>query len=387
MKRLLWVGDSPTCPSGFGRASKEILDSLCFTHDVTVLGINAIGDPHDLPYPIYLAAIGGDGFGVKRLIWMCDVAKPDIIIIQQDGWNIQSYVRQLRQFPDYASIPIVAALAVDGKNFQGKWLDGVTAAVFWTQFALNEARQGGYTGPASVIPLGVDLETFYPISQRDARKKRLPMELMDCFIVGNVNRNQPRKRWDLTIKYFAEWAKSRKYDDAYLYLHTAPTGDTSIDVKGLAEYYGIMDRLALMEPPMWYGISEDDMRETYNCFDVQVSTTQGEGFGLTTFEGMACGVPQILPDWSALGELCKDAAWLAPCSATCVGSPWVNVIGGVPDQNQFTEGLDRMYLEATTRKRYSESGLARVREDRFRWANIGDAWTTGLNELLVEVVA
>ncbi len=279
----------------------------------------------------------------------------------------------------------MAIVAVDGKNFDGRWLDGVAHAIFWTEFALDEARLGGYAGPASVIPLGVDLSAFYPEDRSLARRRRgLPAELDGAFIVGNVNRNQPRKRWDLTVKFFAEWIKDRRIEDAWLYLHTAPTGDTGTNVKQLMRYYDASDRLALVVPNVFYGVSEEDLRDTYNSFDAQISTTQGEGFGLTTLEGMACGVPQLVPDWSALGDWARDAAGLVRCSSTAIGPPYLNVIGGVVDQRDFTRQLDALYRDRGLRASYRERGLQRATEPRFRWFNIGARYAEILGELLEE---
>lgn len=382
--KILWVGDAG-CQSGFALATHhviEYLDKRCLgEHEVTVLGVNYRGDPHSYPYPLYAASAGGDGFGLGRLIWMCDTVKPDLIVFQNDGWNIPAYIQQLQLFPEYAGIPVIAVVAVDGKNFDGKWLDGVTLAVFWTEFALNEARLGGYEGPAVVIPLGVDTRVYYPMPSSEARQRRLGNPMKDKFIVGNVNRNQPRKRWDLTLRYFAEWLKQSRVDNAYLFLHTAPTGDTATNVKWLAKYYGVLSRLALMEPPTWYGLSENAMRDTYNCFDVQVSTTQGEGFGLTTFEGMACGVTQIVPNWSALGELCRDVAYLVPCSSTAIGPPYVNVIGGVADEAAFIQALHHAYTDTEFRNARAVAGLQHVK--KFNWEHIGKLWTQAVQSVVL----
>ena len=391
MKRLLWIGDAGV-PTGFARATHEILEIVRQSYDVTVLGINYRGDPTGFPEflrgHIWAAAVGGDVMGVGRLIWMCDLVKPDVIVVQNDGWNIPSYVRQLRlrlsngeyAWPEYAGIPVVASVAVDGKNFRGPWLDGVSSTIFWTQFALNEARTGGYVGPASVVPLGVDLAAYYPVDQREVRHRRIP-SLMDKFLVGNVNRNQPRKRWDLTVRYFAEWVKTRLVGDAYLYLHVAPTGDTGCDVEQLARYYGVLDRLVHMKPAVWYGVSEDEMRDTYNCFDVQISTSQGEGFGLTTLEGMACGVPQIVPDWAALGDWAKNSALLVPCSSTDIGMPYVNVIGGVADESSFIQALDDVYRDRNLRHRLSARALTCAQDPRFRWDDVGQRFVEAIDRV------
>lgn len=382
MKRLLWIGDA-CVPSGFARATHQILDTLKDHYEITVLGINYRGDPHSYPYPVYACAPGGDSMGFGRLIWMCDTVKPDVIVIQQDPWHIPGYMKQLQSFDEYKDVPVIGVLAVDGKNLFGPYLNGLSMAIFWTQFGMTEAIEGGYQGISKVIPLGVDLDIYKPMDQAEARWGFLPDSVQDGFIIGNVNRNQPRKRWDLTLQYFAEWYHTRKPENAFLYLHTAPTGDQGIKIQQLATYYKILDRLILHEPPTWYGLSEELVARTYNCFDLQISTTQGEGFGLTTFEGMACGVPQIVPDWSALGELCDGAAWLIPCTSTHSGEPFVNVIGGVPDKEQFIRAINTMYSNPEFRKHNRQAGLERVRESRFRWSQIGERYLSTIEETLM----
>lgn len=412
-KRVLWVGDA-ACPSGFGRATHEILDTVRYDYNVAVLGLNYRGAPHtyrpssDNPdgYEITPANIedNSDIFGVKAIVAICDEHRPDIIVIQNDGWNIQGYIRHLRlkrgdgsyYFKEHAQTPVIAAVAVDGRNFNGAWLNGVDHAIFWTQFALDEARNGGYAGAASVIPLGVDTRTFHPVDRLDARSRVLPRCLDRCstpdtcqssdtaFIVGNVNRNQPRKRLDLTVRYFATWVRKYGIKDAYLFLHVAPTGDHGYDIASLARYYGIARHVITQEPPTWHGRPDSHMVDTYNSFDLQITTTQGEGFGFTTFEGMACGVPQIVPAWSALEELTKDAAWQVKCPTTSASAPQghMSVIGGVADEDSFVHALNVMYENRHYREQNSKAGLERVNEDRFKWPVIGRQYSQLIGHVL-----
>lgn len=393
MKNLLFIGDA-ACPSGFARATHAILDTLMNHYNVTVLGINYRGDPHNYPYPIYAAAVGGDSLGVGRVPWMCEQVKPDVIVVQQDGWFIPYYIAALRKklsngeyaFPEHAAIPVVAAVAVDGVNFRGQWIKDVSLAVFWTQFGLNEARRGGYTGEATVIPLGVDLDTFYPVDRNEALDRKKAGTLKDRFIIGNINRNQYRKRPDLMIQYFADWIKSRKIKDATLFLQTAPTGDDTVNIVELARYHGVVNQLALCEPEIFYGQSDDDVRDTYNCFDVNITTTQGEGMGLTTLEAMACGTPCIVPDFSALGDWANGAAAMVPCRSNALQSvSSVNgsaVLGGVADESAFINALDTLYANEDHRVMLANAGRMRAMEDRFRWSNIGNAWVEALDNLL-----
>jgi glycosyltransferase involved in cell wall biosynthesis len=352
--------------------------------DVTILGINYRGDPHSYPYDIFAAGATGDGFGIARTVWMCDHVKPDAIVIQQDPWNFPAYLQILRSVDDYKSVPVIGFVAVDGLNCRGSDLNGLALSVFWTQFGREQAQLGGYTGPSAVVPLGVDLNVFSPGDQRAAREQLgFPASMARAFIVGNVNRNQPRKRLDLTIRYFAEfWKSVQRPPDVHLYLHVAPTGENGYNVKQLCEYYGVLSQLVLMEPSPWYGETEARMVQTYRAFDVQITTTQGEGDGLTTKEGMACGIPQIVPEWAALGEWTKGYAIHIPCTSTAATIGRANAIGGIADEAIFVQRLRNLYSDRSMRIAVAEKGIECVAQPQYRWESVGRGFAEALDEVL-----
>lgn len=386
-RKLLWIGDA-ACPSGFARCTHYVLEELRKEWDVSVLGLNYRGDPHVYPYPIYPAALGrsDDGFGIGRLSNLLDQIRPNVVIVQNDPWNLPRYMEQLK------NVPTIGVLPVDGLNCRSRELNGLACAIFWTDFGLHQAIKGGYRGPYAVLPLGVDLNLYKPTDRTDARKRFFKPDdfevLKDVFIVGNVNRNQPRKRMDLTISYFAEWVRSKKIDNAYLSLHVAPTGDAGYDCHQLMVYYGLSNRLILSAPDVWKGISEPELNNNYNTYDVGFTTTQGEGWGLTTMEMMASGIPQIVPDWAALGEWCEDSAVKVPCSEIACTINGINVIGGIMDRYKAIEALDDMYRNESVRILYRQKGLELVSRPEFRWEDIGDKFGTivgaALNDLGVK---
>ncbi len=387
MRKLLWVGDA-ACDSGFARCTHYILDVLRETWDVVVLGLNYRGDPHPYPYPIYPCWPGGDPFGVGRIGELIRSQHPDLIVLQNDPWNIPDYVSEIRKHT--ATTPIMAGLAVDGKNCAlAERLNGLALAVFWTRFGAREARAGGYRNPLAVIPLGVDTSIYHPRDRGVAREAMQfgrgdgsGIDLANAFIVGNVNRNQPRKRLDLTIAYFAEWVRDHRVEDAFLFLHVAPTGDLGYDCEQLARYCGVGDRIILAQPGVWHGISEEQLATVYSTFDVMLTTTQGEGWGLTTLEGMACGVPQIVPDWAALGEWAAPAAAMVPCTEIAVTPNKINVIGGVPDRVGTIDALQRVYEDEAVRRDMSAASLALARRDDFQWRKIGEGWRVAIDHAL-----
>ncbi len=386
MRKLLWIGDADVA-TGFARCTHHVLEVLRKDWDVHVLGLNYRGDPHSWPYPIYPCWSGGDMFGLGRVPELIEKLRPGLIVVQNDPWNIPEYLMRVQ------GIPVVATMPVDGKNCDAGKLNGLALAIFWTRFGLDEARLGGYERPAAVIPLGVDLDVYQPVDRRTARREvGLPTKLNDAFIVGNINRNQPRKRLDLTIEYFAEWVNSHEIDDAYLYLHVAPTADLGYEIHQLMQYYGFhgdRKRLIITQPEVGKGSLEDQLANVYSCFDAQITTTQGEGWGLTTMEGMACGVPQIVPDWAALGEWTEDAVIKVECDHRAVTPNGANVIGGIMNKEECISALQLLYTSRSWSgnqsgwAQYRKLGLELVRRPEYRWNSIGERFGEALETVVV----
>ena len=48
--------DAPTCATGFGTVSRNIIEGLYKTgrYNIDILGINYWGDPHNFPYRIWI---------------------------------------------------------------------------------------------------------------------------------------------------------------------------------------------------------------------------------------------------------------------------------------------------------------------------------------------
>lgn len=387
MKKLLWIGDAGV-RTGFERATRYTLDVVREQFEVSVLGLNYFGDPnHGYPYDVYPAIAGGDAFGYGRLKrgFIPNIVEPDVILIQNDPWNFQSY---LEHIPTH--IPVIGLVAVDGKCCRGDELNGLSHAIFWTRFGELEAKKGGYAGSSSVVPLGVDRRVYYPQDRSEVRERLGLDEAFvkrglspNAFVVGYVGRNQPRKRLDLIIEYFAEWVHQYGVKDAALWLHVAPTGEDAYDVNLLRHYYDVEKQVVVPSIPFMTGVSEDRMRDIYAMFNVFMTTTQGEGFGLPVFEAMACGVPVLAPDWSGLGELVRDAATLIPCTSTAVTCPGgISTIGGIPDRRLMVEALNRLYESEAARNEAAMAGEQLTARLEFDWREIGLRVTEIVQEVL-----
>jgi len=332
---------------------------------------------------------GHDSFGVSRLPRLIHELSPDVIVLLNDPWNIPAYLDSVTKYFNGSDIvvpPIFGWLAVDAKNQHAKPLNLLAHVAVWTQFAAGELALGGYTGECSIIPLGVDTSIFYP---RDKTESRLALstgcdtDLSSAFVVGCVGRNQPRKRLDLTIQYFAEWIKQCGIDDAYLYLHVGPTGDMGFDIVSLVRYYGVQGKVLVASPEVGKGLDESLMPVVYSSLDVLLNTSQGEGWGLTVLEAMACGTPCIVPDWSGLGDWARGVAYLVPCTSTAISAPLNSLaytIGGIPDKQMMIDALSLAYNATHVQ---SETGI--VLAKRLSWQSTASKFQSMLENVLQDL--
>lgn len=375
MKKLLWIGDA-VCDSGFATVTHSVLEHLHRRWEVKVLGVNYRGDPHPYPYPIYPAGVGGDQLGHKRLPqlweqWQATGDTPDVVLINNDPWNVAQFLEHNGQQLKWPC-PVVAYLPVDGKNLRPSYvksLNRLECAIWYTESGRKEAELGGYTGRSSIAPHGVDCKVFRRVDKQEARTiiglGGIPD---DSFVVGNVNRNSLRKRLDLSIEYFAEWVNRYSVPRAFLYLHAAREVD-GWDLDQLAQYYKI-DLILPHGKTSFKGCQKAIMPYVYGSMDLHITTSMGEGWGLSSVEAAACGVPQIVPDFAALGEWAKPCSLTVPCRQSFTYPKGTNHIGMVPDKEAFVTALQEMYSNPQTREWSSQSGLQLAREARFDWSNV-----------------
>ena len=258
-----------------------------------------------------------DSFGDGRVIDLMQNA--DCLFIINDAWNIDTILEKIK-LSGKRIPPIVAYFPVDAEQHCAAWykhFDIVTFPVTYTSFAANvvkvmslQFRDSGISdalmGKLCVVPHGMNLGVYSQMDKLQAREELFKTEKYnDAYIVLNANRNQPRKRLDITMLAFSIFAK--KYDKpAYLYMHSA-ISDASINPIILAKRYGIEDKLILSVPldsnKLRPSFSEETMNLMYNACDVGINTGLGEGWGLTAVEHACTGAPQIIPNHSACAEI------------------------------------------------------------------------------------
>lgn len=313
--KVIFYGDSPTCATGFGQVSRNILPALRDSgrYDVDVLGINYWGDPHDYPFRIWPMAINGqrDPYGRQRL--QQHLLDPrlqfDILFFLQDTFILDFMPAMLDNLKKAGKrFKSVYYYPIDGIP-KPEWINAVNAVDFpvtYTQFGFDQsvARISELKDRLKVIPHGVNPKVFFPAPKEQVAdfRKQFFGPVAGHFIITNVNRNQQRKDIPATIRAFKEFKKQRP--DSVLYLHMAAhdQGWNLPEVLKMMELDISKDVILPQNFAPSTGFPLEVLNLIYNASDCVVSTTVGEGWGLSWTEAMATKTPVVFPQNTCLTE-------------------------------------------------------------------------------------
>ena len=314
MAKILYCGDVG-CQTGFGRVAEYLIPALAEQHEMHALAVNWHGDPSDMQqhcrmYPAM--AHGSDPFGSHRIAELVQVIKPDLIWVTNDFWIAIGLWEQIKGLKEALGFKFFCYTPIDS---YGIYPETIPATAEWdglatyTEFGAKELKIAGYTKHIDVVGHGTDFTKFFPMNKKACREELgVPQ---DVFVVFNGNRNQPRKRIDLTIKGFIEFAKDKP--DARLWLHMGKK-DMGWDLVPLFKRvardagYDATGKLILTSPSFSTDncLPIEQLNKVYNAVDIGVNTCIGEGWGLVNTEHAATGVAQLVPDHTSLKEIFDD---------------------------------------------------------------------------------
>jgi len=388
-KKLLWCGDI-VAMTGFARVTENVLERIRDEYDVVVLGHNWWGDPTPLQeyYKMYPSSnrFQTAPFGEQRIREIVEKEKPDIVFTINDMWIINEQYKQIADLHEAKKFKFVGYAPMDSYAWLGclaetanKW-DGV---VSYTEFGAYEFIAGGITQPIAVIPHGVTKGQFYPQDKAEARK-RLGLS-DDIFIVFNGNRNQFRKRIDITIEAFAKFAKDKP--DTQLYLHMGlkdqgwdimPLFARAMQREGLDPNGRIILTAQTEGPP---NVEVETLNSIYNAVDIGVNTCKGEGWGLVNFEHAACRVAQVVPDHTSCKEIFEGYGRLIRCDHVDVDINYARELP-CPSSDHLAEILTDLYENREKLNETAELCYQRATDVRFDWDTIASQFGGIFNDAL-----
>jgi glycosyltransferase involved in cell wall biosynthesis len=363
-RRVLFISDAG-CHTGFGRVTHSIGDRLVetFGHEINVLAINHRGDPWDTSMQLWPAMLRapGDIYGLARVIELLEKTMPEVVVIVNDQEVVLKYLFQNKFDPSRILLnfaPILTYTPVDGINNPPAWnvLGDYVTRVAMTKFGQDLL-------PASeLIYHGVDTELYRPVSdkrpiitsggevitsKRDA-KRALGYD-PEGFLVLRVDRNSSRKNFPDTWKALVPVVRNHK--DIQVHFHCQARGDYFAFPNILSREPDVANQFFFPDEQShntFMGWPDNDLAVLYNAADVFVSTAWSEGFGLTIAEAMACGIPVIAQNCSAITEVVGPGGVLIE-PLTTITAP-TGQDQWIPNVGLFTEAIEKLYLSKGARR-------------------------------------
>lgn len=342
IKRVLALCDF-ACATGFAQIAEHVIAAVAQTnrYQIDIVGINYFGMPTQWQqayptvrvFPAHFTS-QGDVFGRRGFMQMLSSGQYDLAWILQDTFNIEPIAQSINDLRN--------EMAANGKK-TFKWVfyypidaapkeNWITKSVSLADYPVAYTKYG-YTESVKydkaledrlrVIPHGIDLEDFKPLPEKDVKEFRHSYFnglADDKFLVVNVNRNQPRKDIPSTMQAFK--LLKQQVPNALLYLHMKKF-DAGWNLDELARNYELAPELDWIAPENFdehEGLPVQVVNALYNAADVVMTTTYGEGWGLSLTEAMAVGKIVVAPDQTSCHEIVEGHGILVPAGRGVTGN-------------------------------------------------------------------
>jgi len=233
-------------------------------------------------------------------------AKADLVIALLDVWALNA--EAVKGVPIAAWMPVDTDRLADGDHNFLTVSGAIPIAM--SRHGERLLREAGHN--PVYVPHSVDTSVFLPRADRD--ELRESAGLTGKFVIGIMaaNKDAIRKGFFPQFEAFARFRKD--HPDAVLMVHSQITSPGGLDLKRMAQETGIEDAVIFSSQyKLLMGLfQQSDVATWLNMIDVLSNASMGEGFGITPLEAMACGVPAVVTDCSAMTELSLGPEWLVP---------------------------------------------------------------------------
>lgn len=393
MRLLIWGHYSHT---GFGVVTEAIGGRLAALGvDVRVLAMNHRGEPvrgplagRVWPYESlsnYIRDVSAGAF--TGALWTTldplDEWVPDRVLVIADVSGLLNYIG--KNAATWQTVPVYHYCPIEGDNLTPMWRQ------VWDLFqpvAMSDygARvMSEHIGrPVPRIYHGVDTDTFHPATPADPIRVAgaVLRSQDDCKrwmgydpsrrMMLRTDRNAVRKNYDALLRAFVDIARRDPLVD--LVLHCQPIDPEGIDLwqEILRMPDDLRERVKFTNAhDTFKGLPVEGLAALYNAADIYVSTTGGEGFGLTLAESIACGTPVVTTAWAAEIEVVGDGGLLVAPLYDAYGEPVrshskYGMDWAVPDAKAFVEPVLSLLDKPARRRAIGQAGRMHIKRT-FSW--------------------
>ncbi len=394
--RVMLCVTHPANQNGYSKVGYELAKCMAARKDIalTIYGFqnfHQVGN-HRTDFPsnvqVYDAWANEEpksvGFGVKQIQEFVRLNRPDVVVLYNDLLVVTQLLSELREARAAGgTFKIIAYMdqvyLCQRKDFIAQVNRDADLAMLFTPFWEDVAKGLGITLPTCHLPHGFNRMAYFPVDRALAR--RFYNLRPEDFIVLNLNRNQPRKRWDICLQAFAEVLKTHAGQPIKLLIATAVHGawnlleifERELQKRGMTLAEGMKHVIVLDNPQR---LSDQDINVLYNAADIGINTCDGEGFGLCNFEQGGAGVPQVVPDIGGFKDFFDDKSAKMP---TPVMTYYVDTsrdaVGGeaqLCDYRDYARAIIEYYEDAALRAAHGRAARARVLAPKYDWTTLSD---------------
>ena len=329
---ILTLSDNPLAPTGVGTQTRYIIEGLLKTGKYRFISLAGAKTPDFKPmkteeYGDDWELIPVKGYGdVATVRSMIRLKRPDFVWFMTDPrywdwlWSIENEIRPL--------VPMVYYHVWDNypyPHYNKKYYDSTDAIVTISKVTSDIVKTVAPDVHEEYLPHAVRTDIFKKMDKErvDKFRKQAFGDKSDRFMFFWNNKNQRRKNAASLIWWFKSYLEKVGNDKAFLILHTNPKERVGPDLEAVLKETGLVNGEVQFSTNK--NLSLEELALFYNAADCVINVADAEGFGLTTFEALACETPIIVNMTGGLQEQVTDGKnWfgvgIEPASKMIMGS-------------------------------------------------------------------
>lgn len=418
-KKILFCSEASWLSTGYSVYTKEIMSRLNQIEEFDIAELACYCDPDDpniatTPWKVYpnkpkkndpsyasyknnpTAQFGDQTFNYVMLDF-----QPDIVMDIRDWWMCEFEQRSpFRDFFHWALMP-----TVDAEPQASQWVNTYESAdsiftysEFGRDVLLSQCKNINFIDVASPAASN----NFYKIEDKESHKSKMGLS-PSSLIIGTVMRNQKRKLYPDLFWSFRELLNKTNKTNLFLYCHTYYP-DVGWDLPQLLIDHGLLNRVLLTYKcknckqisidffqnslqlctnckgyskqivGIHNAITEEELNNIYNTFDIYVQYANSEGFGMPQLEAAYCGLPIVAVNYSAMksvldninGFAVNPIAFSAECETGCKRA--------IPNNEELINILN--HLTSMNKKDLENVGTCILNnaKSKYNWDDTANKW-------------
>ena len=330
---ILWVSD--LCNSGYSNASYYLINNLTSDYDVYLFGINFNYKESDYKniiyntYPnisknnifvtkyynnidnycgVYREYLINGFFSLKETV---NTIKPKYIFSINDFHVIINQIRILEDSYKKWEGQFIAYMPIDYYNLflsnrDTKIFNKIDKLIAYNTHGKNE-YQHFYTKHIYTMPHIISPNNFLKLNTDiyQLRKQFLGEEFRDHFVILNNNVDNIRKNLEQTIDILFQLTLKKQVVLVIKtrFSYSENTEKFKQKFQDIYKKYNTIYKSNLNLILIVREFSTSELNQLYNCVDLGITTTLGEGWGLTTCEMILSGTMVLVPNNTSFKEI------------------------------------------------------------------------------------